>query len=115
MKPVVFAAMTLVLAACASLGLTGNPATDLAKVQPIESAVACEAQRIANQTTVVGIATADPQLAAGSQLASLVAGTFCNGLAAGAPLPSPIPVAGTTVVQTASGPVTLPVPTVPKS
>lgn len=112
---VLFLALLLTgLTACSGIPAGTPPAqaiqTVLQQIQPVESAVACEAQAIANQTSAVGIVTGDAQVAAGAQLASLVAGTFCNGLAAGALLPVPVPVAGTTAVPTASGSVVLPVP-----
>jgi hypothetical protein len=71
-------------------------------LQPVASGTACEAQKIANDT--------------GNATGSLVAGTFCNGLAAGAPLPSAVAtIAGQSVtLPTATGTITLPVPSAAK-
>lgn len=86
----------LSLGACAS-GVA--IATVLTAIQPVASALACDAQAVAN--------------AQGNATASFIAGTFCNDLAPGAALPVAV---ATLAGQTASLPtssgtsVTLPVP-----
>ena len=104
----------LALVLLAGCNMTGNPTTDvpavLQTIQPIESDVACLIQSQANAAAAVGTALAKPAVVAGSIVASAIAGTFCNGLHAGATLPVPVPVAGTTALQGPAGAVVLPVP-----
>ena len=108
---------SLGLAGCSS-GLTGNPAVDvpavLQTIQPVESAVACAIQAQANAAAPIGMALGKPDVTAGAMVASAIAGTFCNGLHAGAALPTPVAVAGTTALPGPSGTVVLPVPVLPK-
>jgi predicted small secreted protein len=105
----------LALAACNTTpGAT--PLQDVTQVlqtiQPIESTLACAAQQGCNQATAVATIAGSTADANNAQLCSIVAGTFCNGLPAGATLPVPVPVSGTTAVPTPTGPVVLPVPAV---
>lgn len=113
-KTILFGFAALLLASC-----TGTPAATWQTVQPVASELACAAQAGANLSTqsldqvsaaqiVKGGASktvAEAELA--SALGSAIAGTFCNGLQQGAPLPKPVAVTGATA--TVNG-VTLPVP-----
>ncbi|HUK06646.1 MAG TPA: hypothetical protein VLX09_02155 [Stellaceae bacterium] len=85
--------------------------TDIQTVQPLASALACDAQNVANLTTASLTAAGDATGANKSSVTSAVAGIWCNGLAQGAVLPMPVPIAGTASVPTSSGAtVTVPVP-----
>jgi hypothetical protein len=106
-------AMGFVLSACATTS-GETPAQQIQQVlqtvQPVESQLACSAQALCNQTTAAAntaaLLTASPTavgIAAGGQLCSIAAGTFCNGLSAGAKLPTPVPVAGTVLVPIPGG------------
>lgn len=107
----IIVAAALALAGCA--GTTpAQVGAQLQTIQPVASAYACEAQQLANLTGATFEAAKQAQAAAGSAIASAIAGIWCNGLAAGAPLPTPVPVAGTAMVNVANGAITVPVPVV---
>jgi hypothetical protein len=111
-------ALACALGACAT-GSGTTPAAQIQQVlqtiQPVESALACTAQAGCNATTAAAELAGDKGVSGSAQLCSIAAGTFCNGLSAGALLPTPVPVAGTITVPSPTGPLAVPAPAVPTS
>jgi len=85
------------LAPLLCVACTGDPTKDAAAVQgyivafqPIASDVACKAQAAANIAGANAEKNGDTSGANTASLFSQGNGLFCNGLPAGAPLPSPV-------------------------
>ena len=107
----ILAAGLIGLVGCTNASQTGTQIASgltsfIVSAQPIASALACDAQAIANLVT----ASLSGGAAKTSGKVSAIAGTWCNGLAQGAPLPTPVVASGTATVMGTGGLVTVPVP-----